>query len=191
VPSRRRLTLAFYRRDAAVVARDLLGRDLCRRIEPRRVLRARIVEVEVYDGFDDRASHAHRGPTRRNAPMFRAGGIAYVYLIYGMHHCLNLVTGDRDRPSAILIRAAESPGPDLSASGPGRLCRAFRIDRELDGESLRGPDLWLEEGDPVTPDTIRATPRIGVDYAGACARKPLRFIVRGHRAVSGPAHLRS
>jgi len=160
-----------------VVARDLLGRVLCRRLPDGDVLRGRILEVEAYDGPGDRASHAHRGLTKRNAPMFEAGGIAYVYLVYGMHHCLNVVTGARDYPAAVLIRAAESPDGASAAAGPGRVTRAFRIDRSLDGAPLIGPDLWLEEGKRVPEAEVRRTPRVGVPYAGAWARKPYRFVV--------------
>lgn len=180
------LPLPFYRRPTMVVARDLLGRRLCRRLPDARVLTGRIVEVEAYDGPDDRASHARAGRTRRTAPLFEAGGIAYVYLVYGMHHCLNVVTGDAGYPAAILVRAAESPAPGASASGPGRLTRAFAIDRALDGAPLTGPDLWLEAGEPVPDRAVARTPRIGVDYAGPWARRPMRFVIKGHPAESGP-----
>ena len=185
-----RLPLAFYRRDALVVARDLLGRVLCRRVGPGTVLRGRIVEVEAYDGPGDRASHAFRGRTDRTRPMFERGGLAYVYLIYGMHHCFNVVTGERDYPAAILVRATEPPDPELSASGPGRLARAFGIDRELDGASLGGRELWLEAGRPIPDRRVKRTPRIGVAYAGAWRRRPYRFVVAGHPATSGPKRLR-
>jgi DNA-3-methyladenine glycosylase len=171
-----RLCGEFYRRATLEVARDLLGRTLCRRLPGGKVLRGRIVEVEAYDGPRDRASHAHRGRTRRNAPMFEAGGVAYVYLVYGVHHCFNVVTGEKDYPAAVLIRAAEPPVGGTSASGPGRLCRAFDIDRTLDGCSLLARELWLEQGTPVRDRDVRRTPRIGVDYAGPWARRPYRFI---------------
>ena len=181
-----RLGRRFYRRDALDVAPDLLGSVLCRRASGNAVLRGRIVEVEAYDGPGDRASHARPGLTARNAPMFEAGGIAYVYLIYGVHHCLNVVTGDRGYPAAILVRAAESPAGAPSASGPGRLTRAFGIDRSLDGESLLGPDLWIEPGGLTPGERVARTRRIGVDYAGAWARRRLRFVIRGHPDLSGP-----
>jgi len=190
MPDRNRIRRPFYRRDTLQVARDLLGRMLCRRDEQGQVLRGRIVEVEAYDGPDDRACHAHRGRTARNGSMFEPGGIAYVYLIYGVHHCLNIVTGERGFPAAVLIRATEPPLPGRSASGPGRLCRAFEIDRELDGASLLARGLWLEEGRAVAERDVRRTPRIGVDYAGTWARRRYRFVVRAHAAVSGPRHLR-
>jgi DNA-3-methyladenine glycosylase len=185
-----RLPRSFYRRDTLAVARDLLGRTLCRRRGGGEVLRGRIVEVEAYDGPDDRASHAHRGRTARNAAMFEAGGIAYVYQIYGMHFCLNVVTGGAGYPAAVLLRACEGPVDDLSASGPGRLCRAFGIDRSLDGCALVGPELWIEAGQPVADAAVRRTPRIGVHYAGEWVRRPYRLVLRGHAAVSGPRRMR-
>lgn len=183
------LDITFYRRPTLEVARDLLGRSLCRRLNEH-TWRGRIVEVEAYDGPTDRASHAHRGRTRRNAPMFEAGGIAYVYQIYGVHFCFNVVTGEHGWPSAILIRATEPPQPGRNASGPGRLCGAFGIDRALDGASLVGGALWLEAGSPVHERETRRTARIGVDSAGPWARRRLRWIVRDHPAVSGPRLLR-
>lgn len=187
--TKRRLDPSFYRRDALEVARDILGRTLCRRLAGGTLLRGRIVEVEAYSGPRDRASHAWPGRTARNAPMFAAGGIAYVYLVYGVHHCVNVVTGARDHPAAVLLRAAESPDGLGSASGPGRLARAFGIDRSLDGASLTGPDLWLEAGDGVADSEVGVTRRIGVDYAGAWARRRMRFVIRGHPALSGPRAL--
>lgn len=153
------------------------------------MLRGRLIEVEAYDGPADRASHAFRGPTPRNAPMFEAGGVAYVYQIYGMHFCLNVVTGDRDYPAAILLRSAESAGDGVQPTGPGRLTRAFRVDRGLDGESLSGRRLWLEEGRPLSDAEVGRTARIGVAYAGSWARRRYRFVVRGHPDLSGPSSL--
>lgn len=186
-----RLPRRFYRRETLTVARDLLGRVLCRRDSGGVVLRGRIVEVEAYDGPLDRASHAHRGPTERNRAMFAAGGLAYVYLVYGMHHCLNVVTGERGFPAAVLIRAIElADRPPAAASGPGKLCRELGIDRTFDGCSLGGRRLWIERGSTVDDRHVRRTPRIGVDYAGEWAARRYRFIWRGHPAISGPARLR-
>jgi DNA-3-methyladenine glycosylase len=188
--SLRRLPASFYGRDALSVARDLLGTVLCRRLSDGTVRRGRLVEVEAYDGFNDRASHAYRGLTPRNRWMFEDGGLAYVYLVYGMHHCLNVVTGIAGTPSAVLLRAAETPEPGYSASGPGRLTKAFGVDRTLDGSSFLSGPLWLEAG-PIVPDAkVRRTKRIGVDYAGTHADKRYRFVIRGHPDVSGPAGLR-
>jgi DNA-3-methyladenine glycosylase len=181
------LPKAFYTRDVLEVARDLLGRTLCRRLPDGRILRGRIVEVEAYLGLVDRASHAYRGKTPRNAPMFQDGGIAYVYFVYGMHHCLNVVTSVAGHPTAVLLRAATTPN-GTSASGPGRLTRAFAIDRRLDGASLLGPDLWLEEGTPIGDREVHRTARIGIDYAGGWARRLLRYVIRNHPEVSGPRH---
>ena len=170
--------MSFFRRDGLVVARDLLGRVLCRRMPDGSMLRGRIVEVEAYDGPDDKASHARSGPTKRNAPMFRAGGIAYVYLIYGMHHCMNVVTGTEGYPSAVLLRSVEMPGEDQPAMGPGRMTRTFMIDRSLDGETLRKVSgVWIEPGEAIADSKVRVTPRIGIDYAGEWVDTPRRFIV--------------
>jgi DNA-3-methyladenine glycosylase len=118
--------------------------------------------------------------------MFAEGGIAYVYLVYGMHHCLNVVTGEEGYPAAVLLRAATPPVDGESASGPGRLCRAFHVDRSLDGASLFGPDLWIERGAPPVPREIRRTARIGVDYAGVWSKRRYRFLVAKHPALSKP-----
>ena len=182
-----RLERSFYTRPTLEVARDLLGRLLCRSLAGEgRPLRGRIVEVEAYDGPLDGASHARRGLTPRTRPMYEQGGIAYVYLVYGIHHCLNVVTGEEGYPAAVLIRSAEAPSEGASASGPGRLARAFRIDRKLDGASLLGDELWLEAGTPAPESVVLRSPRIGVHYAGAWARRPYRFLIAGHPAVSGP-----
>ncbi len=186
----RRLPRTFYARPVLEVARDLLGRTLCRVRSDASTLRGRIVEVEAYDGPHDLACHASRGRTKRTSPMFERGGIAYVYLVYGMHHCVNVVTGDAGYPAAVLIRATEPPDESLRTSGPGRLTRAFDIDRSLDGASLSGRELWLEAGDPIPDAAVRRTPRIGVDYAGEWARRPYRLLIAGHPAVSGPRGFR-
>lgn len=186
----RRLPRTFYARPVLEVARDLLGRTLCRGRSDASILRGRIVEVEAYDGPHDLACHASRGRTKRTSPMFERGGIAYVYLVYGMHHCVNVVTGDAGYPAAVLIRATEPPDESLRTSGPGRLTRAFDIDRSLDGASLSGRELWIEAGDPIPDAAVRRTPRIGVDYAGEWARRPYRLLIAGHPAVSGPRGFR-
>lgn len=185
-----RLPEAFYRRPSLEVSRDLLGRTLCRGLPDGTVLRGRVVEVEAYVGPQDRASHAHRGRTKRNAPMFEGGGVSYVYFIYGMHHCMNVVTGAAGVPDAVLLRAATSPD-GRSASGPGRLARAFRIDLTLDGVSLSGDEIWLEEGETVPDRAVRRTPRIGVDRAGSWARRLFRFVIADHPDLSRKGSPRS
>jgi len=122
--------------------------------------------------------------------MFDRGGKAYVYLIYGVHDCFNVVTGPAGYPAACLVRATESPVAGVSASGPGRLTRAFGIDRTHDGCSLLGRELWIENGVAVSDREVRRTHRLGVEYAGAWARRLFRFIVDGHPELSGPRSLR-
>ena len=183
------LSRSFYDRPALDVARDLLGLVLVRRSSEGAVA-GRIVEVEAYIGVDDRASHAWRGKTARNAAMFGPPGHAYVYFIYGMHWCLNLVTDREGVPSAVLLRAVEPlegiermrarrpkarKDPQLT-SGPARLCQAFDVTGALDGADLCLPDsaLFIEDrGLGCGP--VAAAPRIGVDYAGEWAAKPFRL----------------
>jgi len=198
----RPLPLSFYRRPAEEVARDLLGRWLVHEVAGERLV-LRLVETEAYLGAPDRASHAWGGRrTPRNESLYLPGGHAYVYFIYGMHFCLNAVTGERDIGSAVLLRAGEPaegeermrenrrwprpPRPGDLAGGPGKLCQALAIGRELDGLLLDRPPLWIARGEPVEPAGIAAGPRIGVDYAGEAAGWPLRFMVRGNRHVSKP-----
>lgn len=192
------LPASFYRRDTATVARELLGRRLCRRLPDGTVLSGIIVETEAYLGTEDRACHTFGGrQTSRTASMYAAGGIAYVYLIYGMYYCLNAVTRNAGEPEAVLIRAlAPEQGhalwqewfprlkPRQWLSGPGRLCRAMRIDKAQDGLPLQSAELWIAEGEPVAAASIVAAPRVGVDYAGDAALWPLRFYVRDHESVS-------
>jgi DNA-3-methyladenine glycosylase len=118
--------------------------------------------------------------------MFGPPGHAYVYLIYGVHHCLNVVTGPGDQASAVLIRALEPVADiDNSTRGPGRLCRAMGIDRRLNGHDLTIGELFIAEpDDPPAPFEIVARPRVGVDYAGEWADKPLRFYIAGNRFIS-------
>ena len=198
----RPLPISFYRRPAETVARDLLGRYLVREVDGER-LALRLVETEAYLGAPDRASHAWGGRrTPRNESLYLEGGHAYVYFIYGMHYCLNAVTGDAGIGSAVLLRAGEpvegeermrenrgwtrEPRPGDLAGGPGKICQALAIGRELDGVLLTRPPLCITGGEPVAEEDLVASPRIGVDYAGDAASWPLRFSVRGHRHVSKP-----
>jgi DNA-3-methyladenine glycosylase len=178
------LTRSFYARDTRKVARDLLGKVLVHQHGPvRRV--ARIVETEAYHGPDDLASHARRGPTPRAAIMFGPPGYAYVYLIYGVYHCMNVVTGADGFPSAVLIRAGEPLEGCLgSPRGPGNLCKALAITRsEHNGLDLTGGDLRVEDG-PTPAERIVAVERVGVDYAGDWARRKWRFLLEGNCHVS-------
>jgi DNA-3-methyladenine glycosylase len=145
----------------------------------------RIVEVEAYKGPEDLAAHSSKGRTRRTEVMFGPPGHAYVYLIYGFWHCLNVVTAKDGVPHAVLIRALEPvSGIDATTHGPGLLCRALDIDRTLNGADLLGNTLWIERPDRyVRPNIVRST-RIGVDYAGDWAHKPWRFFDRHSPYVS-------
>jgi DNA-3-methyladenine glycosylase len=145
----------------------------------------RIVETEAYLGPHDLAAHSSRGRTARTEVMFGPPGHAYVYLIYGMHNCLNVVTGPGNHASAVLLRALEPVANLDSASGPGRLCRAMEIDRRLNGHDLTQGELVLAEPTEMSePFEIAARPRVGVDYAGEWAEKSLRFIIAGNRSLS-------
>ena len=153
-----RLTEQDYLLDAVSMAKALLGMTLCRRVDDGSVLRARIVETEAYFGEEDTACHAHKGRTARTEVMYSPGGCAYIYLCYGMHEMLNVVTGREGRPEAVLVRGVEG------AEGPGRLTKLFRIDRSLNREDLVASErLWLES------DGLRvkfsSAPRIGIAYA--------------------------
>jgi DNA-3-methyladenine glycosylase len=157
-----------------------------------RVLKGKIIEVEAYGGSDDPASHAFRRKTPRNAVMFESGGIAYVYFVYGMHHCLNIVTGVKGEAAAILIRALE-PLENISGrtDGPARLCAALDIDLTLNGTPLDGDTLWLEHGDaPVPTEQIVRCPRVGINPSSPAAPWPWRFLLRGSRFLSKPAQNR-
>jgi DNA-3-methyladenine glycosylase len=177
------LTCAYFNRPTVTVARSLIGKYLVRVIDGR-ILAGKIVEVEAYVGPQDKACHASKGRTQRTEVLFGPPGFAYVYLIYGMYHCLNVVTEREEFPSAVLIRAIEIDGKLID--GPGRLCRALQIDRCLNRLNLTtGESLWFEDRGALmeTRDVIGAHPRIGVDYAGKWAKKLWRFRLR---AVTTP-----
>ena len=168
------LSRVYFKRPTLQVARSLLGKFLVRE-NGAGVMAARIIEVEAYVGPEDRASHASRGRTPRTDVMFGPAGRAYVYLIYGMYHCFNIVTEEEGYPAAILVRAVELEGELID--GPGRVCRRFEIDRTLNRLDLtHGRELWVEDrGDRIPSRAIGRYPRIGVDYAGEWAAKPWRF----------------
>jgi DNA-3-methyladenine glycosylase len=195
----RKLPRSFYLQDTVTVARQLLGCVLWRRLGDE-LLAARIVETEAYLGANDAASHARRGlRSERNQSMYLDGGHAYVYLSYGMHWCMNVVTQEADTAEAVLLRAAE-PVRGIDAmrkrrprakrehdlmNGPGKVCAALAVDKSLDGIALDGDLLFLTPRDiEVTDDMIAVSPRIGVDNSGDAAHWPLRFFLRGHRHVS-------
>jgi DNA-3-methyladenine glycosylase len=191
-----KLPRSFYSRSALDVASDLLGKVLIRRLR-RRNLAGKIVETEAYAGPHDLACHASKGHTPRTAVMFGEAGHAYVYMIYGFHFCLNVVTERVGYPAAVLIRAVEpienvdvmrrargNPERETDiASGPGKLCRAMSIDKKLNGEDLLAATLWIEDR-KLDAETIRTSPRVGVDYAGEYKDKPWRFYLEGNPHVS-------
>ncbi len=187
----RKLPRAFYDRPTVEVARELLGKYLVRHTADGLII-GRIVETEAYVGPEDRASHAWRGLTQRTAIMFGPPGYAYVYMIYGVHHCLNIVTEREGYPAAVLIRALEpiAPGAESASiipNGPGKVCRYLAVDRALNGADLCGSVLYVEDrGEVIAPEHIVSTPRIGVDYAGPWSEKPWRFYIRGNPFVSRP-----
>ncbi len=172
----------FYRQPTLQVAQSLIGKFLVHKTSSSdaavgaptdyrrsKVYTAEIIETEAYCGFDDLASHASRGKTPRNAVMFGKGGFSYVYLIYGIYHCLNLVTEKEGFPAAVLIRALDFP----SADGPGKLCREFKITKAHNGLDVTGDKLYVE--DRGLKRKVISGKRIGVDYAGKCADWPWRF----------------
>lgn len=184
--SRRTLPRAFYDRDTVAVAMDLLGKRLVHLSDGVERI-GRIVEVEAYLGPHDLASHSSRGLTARTRIMFGPPGHAYVYLVYGMHCCMNVVTERDGHASAVLIRAVE-PIRNIEGStrGPGLLCKAMRIDRRLNGHDLTGGDFFIADPPDAGTPRIVKRPRVGVDYAGRWARRHLRFYIRGNPFVSRP-----
>lgn len=192
----KKLGQQFYRRPTLQVARDLIGKVLVRNLAGGRASGV-IVETEAYIGPDDLACHASKGRTRRTEVMFGPPGRAYVYMVYGFHHCLNAVTEEEGFPAAVLIRAIEPlDGVDLMkrnrpragrvsdiGSGPGKLCQALEVDRELNRVSLAGRQLWIEDR-KLKRGPIATSPRIGVEYSGDYRHMPWRFFVEGSPHVS-------
>lgn len=195
-----KLLQKFYNQNTLKIAQDLLGKFLIRKYRSK-IYKGKIVETEGYCGFKDRASHASRGITDRNKIMFGQGGYVYIYMIYGMYYCLNVVTEKKDFPAAVLIRAAEpveniedldknkagtkSASINLLTNGPGKLCRAFKINKTLNGKSLMGNKIWIEDqGIKIKKKDIIRAKRIGVDYAGKCKDYLWRFYIKGNRFVS-------
>lgn len=175
---------SFYAQDTVAVARALLGQHL-NRVNNGVHQCGRIVEVEAYLGTHDLASHSSRGRTPRTSTMFGPPGHAYVYLIYGVHHCLNVVTEPEGHGSAVLIRAVE-PIENISGNtrGPGLLCRALDIDRRLNGHDLISADLFISAAPEPAHFSIVSAPRVRVDRSGEWAKAELRFFIDGNAYVS-------
>jgi DNA-3-methyladenine glycosylase len=170
---RKTLGKEFFNRPVLIVAENLLGKFLVRRVNGK-VVRFMITEVEAYDGLQDKASHARFGLTKRNAPMFEQGGVWYVYFTYGVHWLLNVVCGKKGHPAAILIRGVDG------ISGPARITKALKIDKKFNNK-IASPKtgLWIEDnpGFENLKFKIENSPRIGVNYAGPIwSKKPWRFV---------------
>lgn len=179
-----KLPRTFYDRDTITVAKDLLGKYLvrcCNGVE--RI--GKIVEVEAYLGPHDLAAHSAKGLTERTKVMFGAPGHAYVYMIYGMYHCMNVVTEKEGHASAVLLRALEPiQHIDRRTQGPGLLCQAMEIDKRLNAFDLLSDTFYIAEKLDVEAFSIIKRPRIGVDYAKHWARRLLRFYIKGNKYIS-------
>ncbi|SHI15998.1 DNA-3-methyladenine glycosylase [Sporobacter termitidis DSM 10068] len=187
----------FYERDTLTVARELLGQVLVRET-PEGTVRGSIVETEAYLGPRDDAAHSYKGKSERVRVQYGPAGCAYIYMIYGMHYCLNITSGPPGVPEVVLIRALEplsgfelmekrrGTGKLLNlCSGPGKLCRAFDIGADLYGVDLCRPgSLYLEGGNK--PESISSSKRIGIDYAVMTRDMPWRFTAAGNKFLSRP-----
>lgn len=182
----RKLPRSFYDRDTILVARELLGKHLVHK--SRGVERiVRIVEVEAYLGAHDRAAHSAKGVTERTRVMFGPPGHAYVYFIYGMYYCMNVVTEREGHGAAVLLRAVE-PVQNVTGRtcGPGLLCRALQIDKRRNAHDLLSDDFYIAAPTRAESFTILKRPRVGVDYAGHWARRHLRFYIKDNPFISRP-----
>lgn len=187
------LGVDYFNKPTVEVAKNLLGKFLVRKIS-KRAHSLMITETEAYDGFKDKASHAHRGKTARNYPMFGEAGRWYVYFTYGMHWMLNIVTGKKDYPAAVLIRAGalvKINGHKLTIireiNGPARLTKFLRIDKKLsDKKADKNTGLWIEDrGIKILPQQIKTGPRIGIRYAGEkWGSKKYRFYLAKQKEIS-------
>jgi DNA-3-methyladenine glycosylase len=189
----------YLQSDVVKVSQQLLGKYLMSTIGGA-LTGGKIVETEAYDGLRDKASHAYGNTrTKRTETMFQVGGTAYVYLCYGIHHLFNVITAEKDVPHAVLIRGLEPTSglsvmqerrdkeevkPNLTG-GPGSLAQALGITTDYDGISLLGDTIWIEDrGEHVAEDQIRASPRVGINYAGEDAELPWRFRVKNNKWTS-------
>ena len=194
-----KLDKSFYRRDLITVAKELLGKVLVKQ-NSKNILAAKIVEVEAYDGNIDKAAHSYGGKTERNKVMFNEGGFLYVYLSYGVHHCCNVVTGIENNGSAVLIRAVEPlKGIDLMiknrfsrklkndkeiinlTSGPGKVCKAFGINKKYSGMDLTGNKIFLLDKPKLKSSEIGISKRIGISKS---TDYPWRFYIKENEYVS-------
>jgi DNA-3-methyladenine glycosylase len=194
----KKLNAAFYRqKDVVKIARQLLGKILVTEIEGVRTAGI-IVETEAYAGVTDKASHAWNGRrTNRTEVMYMPGGLAYVYLIYGIHYLFNVITHVKDTPHAVLIRGLEPvdgidmmkarflyKNPPYITAGPGNLSKALGIDIRITGENLTGNKVWIEDAPEIKDDNVLVSTRVGVAYAGEDAYLPYRFSIKANKWVS-------
>nr|WP_315420486.1 DNA-3-methyladenine glycosylase [uncultured Pedobacter sp.] len=191
----------YLNEDVVGLAKDLLGKVLYTKIGDE-ITAGIIVETEAYFGIKDKASHAYGGRrTNRTETMYGAGGVAYVYLCYGMHHLFNVVTSVENDPHAVLIRGIEPLiGVEIIeerrnmphtkgaiSAGPGSAAKALGIDKTFNAKNLSGDDIWIEDhGVKYNEEDIAATPRVGIAYAKEHALLPWRFFVKGNKYVSKP-----
>ncbi|MDI6734313.1 MAG: DNA-3-methyladenine glycosylase [Patescibacteria group bacterium] len=172
------LSQKFFKKPTLEIARRLLGKYLCRRYRGK-TIKLMITEVEAYDGFEDKASHASRGITLRNKIMFGPAGYWYVYFTYGIHFMLNIVTGKKGYPAAVLIRSAKTANQQIN--GPARLTKFLHINKSLNEKIMsRKTSLWIKDGGlKLKPFQIKSSPRIGVNFAGpAWSKKKYRFYIK-------------
>jgi len=194
-----KLDYDFYQNDAVTTAKDLLGKIIVREINGQKIM-TKIVDTEAYMGAEDKASHAYNNKkTKRTKTMFEKGGLAYIYLIYGMYHCFNVVTAVKDDPHAVLIRAVEpvaglelikknrgikSSNIEDLTNGPGKLSQALKIDKSLDGcDLVKSNKLYLLDQENYD-FKIEAAPRVNIDYAEEYKDKLWRFYIRGNKFIS-------
>ncbi|MFL0248115.1 DNA-3-methyladenine glycosylase [Candidatus Clostridium stratigraminis] len=200
-----KLNRDFYMRDSVTVAKDLLGNYLVHKVEGKEII-GKIVEVEAYMGPDDKAAHSYNNRrTERNEVMYGLGGFSYVYFIYGMYHCMNVVVEKIGKPQAILIRALEpifnintmavnrynKSIEELSKSevkgltnGPGKLCRALKIDRKENAKDLCGDELYIMSDENIATFEMVSTTRVNIDYAEEAALYPWRFYIKNNPYIS-------
>jgi DNA-3-methyladenine glycosylase len=188
-----RLGRNFYTRPTLIVARELLGKYIVRKVGKKKLV-GKIVETEAYIGPEDKASHAYQGKiTPRNRAEYLKGGHIYIYLCYGLHWQLNITTSFARKPECVLIRALEPKIDKFQnkkakinlSNGPGKLCRWLRLNKSFYGEDLtKSKRIWLEEGEKIKPSWVVQTKRIGIDYAGSWKNKPWRFYLKDNPFVS-------
>lgn len=181
-----RLTQDFYSLDTIEVARRLLGQRLVHRLESGQVLSGRIIETEAYLGAIDQAAHSFGGRrTPRTEVMFGKPGFSYIYFIYGMYFCFNVVTAAKGTPEAVLIRALDIAGDPCQANGPGKLCRALHLSRRHNSLDLTtSKTLWIESDGACSDAEIAEGPRVGIGQAHDAVHWPLRFGIKDHPSLS-------